>query len=765
MKGTQVGSYIIDEKIGEGGMGVVYSAKHARMNRMAVVKVLRKHLIESPEMARRFENEANAAASIGHPGIVQVFDIGQQQDGSLYIVMELLAGESLQDRLDRLGKLTVRQATRIVNQCADALGAAHATGITHRDLKPDNIFLVPDSLVPGGERAKLLDFGIAKLQVEGMATMGTAMGTLMGTPPYMSPEQCQGAGGVQNASDLYSLGCILFQLVTGRTPFLGKGPGDYIVAHTTKPPPLLRSLAPEAPDALQEIVSMLLAKKPEDRFASCAALCAALGSIKGGDGPTTVGPAAMPTGPVVPAAVPTGPVLPTGPVQHAAVPSGPTVPAAFATGGDDPRMAATNFSNAGHSHGPGAGVAREAAQSFGQGHPAGLPGTTLGLSAGENVTAPGGHRGSADAGFPKPGGSKGKVAAIGALLTLALAGVGYAILSADAGKSKSAVDVQGTADAQAVRSEGHESSTETTNLSSDETGAIELESSGAEIEMRRAQVRLDAWHGSRVKTRFSLAGENFSSAGNFETADGKTKLTMRYEGTRVACEVTFGDNGNPSELTSCHAIGEKFSIKPQRFECYRAKKRLVCKASRISLRVDNESVRATFQVSRPLDDADAVEGSTEVKVESPDVTLSKPPTQEAPVTKPSSESTNRLAEQRRSAWVGAPVGTRFQMDGEAMSATGRFRVARGKTKIIMRLAGQRVACEIKFGANGNPATFVNCAAKGEALRMKPKAFHCSVSKDQLVCASNFTARVDGITARGSFQVHRPVIAADRRGDL
>ena len=293
MKGTKVGSYVIEEKIGEGGMGVVFLAKHARINQQAVVKVLHKHLADKPEMAKRFENEANAAASIGHPGIVQVFDIGQQDDGSLYIIMELLAGESLQDRLDRLGTLPIPQAIAIISQCADALAAAHATGIVHRDLKPDNIFLVPDSLVAGGERAKLLDFGIAKLQVEGMATMGTQMGILMGTPPYMSPEQCQGAGGVTHLSDIYALGCILFQLITGRTPFVGLGAGDYIVAHRTQAPPLLRTLAPVASQDLEEIVSNLLAKNPEGRFASAGALAAALDTLGArqcdghGSGPTT----------------------------------------------------------------------------------------------------------------------------------------------------------------------------------------------------------------------------------------------------------------------------------------------------------------------------------------------------------------------------------------------------------------------------------------------------------------------------------------------
>jgi serine/threonine-protein kinase len=285
MKGTKVGSYIIEGKLGEGGMGVVYSAKHDRMNRKAVVKMLRKELADNPEMAKRFENEANAAASIGHPGIVQVFDIGQQADGSLYIVMELLRGESMQDRRNRQGHVRISQAISMIRQAAGALSAAHRAGIVHRDLKPDNMFIVPDPEVEGGERVKLLDFGIAKLSGDAVGAMQTKTGAMMGTPHYMSPEQCQGAANVDQQSDLYSLGCILFQLVTGRTPFVGTGVGDFIVAHMTQAPPLLRSMAPDAPQALEDVVTGLLAKDPAQRFGSADALANALGHIKLPDGP------------------------------------------------------------------------------------------------------------------------------------------------------------------------------------------------------------------------------------------------------------------------------------------------------------------------------------------------------------------------------------------------------------------------------------------------------------------------------------------------
>ncbi len=277
MEHTTIGGYLIERKLGEGGMGVVYLARHPRLNRTAVIKMLRRELADNPEIAKRFENEANAAASIGHPGIVDVYDIGHTEYGSLYIVMEQLGGESLQTRLDRVGVLPAAQAVGIITHCADALSAAHERGIVHRDLKPDNIFLVPDALVAGGERAKLLDFGIAKLA--GDASVMTQTGAMMGTPLYMSPEQCQGAGGVDHRTDLYALGCILFQMLAGKPPFAGNGVGDYIVAHMTKPAPRVRSLAPAVSAELEQVIDVLLAKKPDDRFASARALIEALATV------------------------------------------------------------------------------------------------------------------------------------------------------------------------------------------------------------------------------------------------------------------------------------------------------------------------------------------------------------------------------------------------------------------------------------------------------------------------------------------------------
>src|SRR4051812_15799079 len=174
-------------------MGAVYLGQHQLLGRRAAIKVLLPELSARPDIVNRFFNEARAVTTISDPGIVQVFDFGFHTDGSAYIVMELLEGETLGARLRRLGRMTVYDALRITLQMTRSLAAAHAKGIVHRDLKPDNVFLCGDPAVTGGERAKILDFGIAKLTGATGATK-TSTSLLMGTPMFMSPEQCRGAG-------------------------------------------------------------------------------------------------------------------------------------------------------------------------------------------------------------------------------------------------------------------------------------------------------------------------------------------------------------------------------------------------------------------------------------------------------------------------------------------------------------------------------------------------------------------------------------------
>ena len=276
--GILIGGYQLIRKIGEGWMGEVWLASHVALGRHAAIKVLHADFSHRKEVVARFFNEARAATAIADPGIIQVFDFGHHTDGSAYIVMELLEGEPLDQRLARVGLLAVPDALRILRQVASALGAAHARGIVHRDLKPENIFLVRDLEVPGGERAKVLDFGIAKLTGDDIA-LKTVTAAVMGTPIYMSPEQCRGAGQADQRSDVYSLGCVLFRLLAGRPPFDGEGVGDIIAMHLREPAPRISSARIDVPSDVDDLIARCLAKDPAHRFASGAELAAAIDQL------------------------------------------------------------------------------------------------------------------------------------------------------------------------------------------------------------------------------------------------------------------------------------------------------------------------------------------------------------------------------------------------------------------------------------------------------------------------------------------------------
>jgi tRNA A-37 threonylcarbamoyl transferase component Bud32 len=280
LTGTQIGAYRVLEQIGSGGMGTVWLAEHVALGRRAAVKVLRAEYSAKPEIVHRFFNEARAASAITDPGIVQVFDFGEHVDGSAYLVMELLEGEPLDTRLERAGRLAIPDALRVMRQVANTLGAAHARGIVHRDLKPENIFLVRDAEVVGGERAKILDFGIAKLTGDA-AGVKTSTQAIMGTPIYMSPEQCRGAGQVDQRSDVYSLGCVLYTLVVGRPPFEAEGVGEIIAMHLREPTPVPSSRATGIPVEVDRIVTRCMEKDPAQRFTSAAELALALGATIG----------------------------------------------------------------------------------------------------------------------------------------------------------------------------------------------------------------------------------------------------------------------------------------------------------------------------------------------------------------------------------------------------------------------------------------------------------------------------------------------------
>jgi putative nucleotidyltransferase with HDIG domain len=261
--GLVLGSYRLVTELGQGGMGTVYYAEHVSIGRRAAVKVLDAEVAREPELVQRFFDEARAANQIRHPGIVEVYDVGTL-DGLHFLVMELLEGETLGARLERVKKLDVEEAIRVIAQAADALSAAHDRGIVHRDLKPENLFLAHGA---SGERVKVLDFGIAKLTGKDDLKR-TRTGIVMGTPMYMSPEQCMGEKSLDARSDVYSLGVVAFEALTGRTPFTGDGVGKLIVAHTHEPPPMPSSIEPSVPMGVEEIVLKALAKRPSERFAT-----------------------------------------------------------------------------------------------------------------------------------------------------------------------------------------------------------------------------------------------------------------------------------------------------------------------------------------------------------------------------------------------------------------------------------------------------------------------------------------------------------------
>jgi serine/threonine-protein kinase len=280
--GEVIGNYEIVAELKRGGMGVVYTARHRSMGQMAVVKKLLPEHTGSTDTVQRFFQEAQAAAALDDPGIVRIFDQGVLGDGSAYIVMELLQGESLADRLRRVGRIAPAQAMTFVRQAARAVSKAHARGIIHRDLKPDNLFIVPDPDIAGGERIKVLDFGIAKLAGDARVKTMTAMP--MGTPAYMSPEQWASAGRVDGRTDVYAFGIILFEMLVGRLPFDGPGLIEFIDQHRFQPAPPISSIDPSL-TTFDPIIARCLAKNPDERFASLDELVRALPG-----GPVTTNP-------------------------------------------------------------------------------------------------------------------------------------------------------------------------------------------------------------------------------------------------------------------------------------------------------------------------------------------------------------------------------------------------------------------------------------------------------------------------------------------
>lgn len=272
--GQTIARYVVRREIGRGSMGVVYEAVHPQIRQRAAVKVLSEDLSRDEDYMRRFLREARAACAVQHGGLVTIFDYGQLPSGSAYLMMEHLSGESLHARLAaRGGRLPEREALRVIRQIASAMAAVHKHGIVHRDLKPANIMLVPDSESGDGERAKVVDFGLAKFSLsESMLRSSRTLSTstitdnraFVGTVAYASPEQCDLRTQVTDRSDVYSLGIMLYELLAGHIPFQGSLP-EVMIQHVQRPPPPLQRAAPEASAAVCELVRHMLAKDPAQR--------------------------------------------------------------------------------------------------------------------------------------------------------------------------------------------------------------------------------------------------------------------------------------------------------------------------------------------------------------------------------------------------------------------------------------------------------------------------------------------------------------------
>jgi serine/threonine-protein kinase len=276
--GARLGPYRLGAQIGVGGMSTVFRAQRGPGTRPAAIKVLHEGLERSPWARDRLWIEARAAGAVRHPGIVEIYGCGgcggsgASPRRARYLAMELLEGETLAARLARGQPVPLREAIAIARQLACALAAAHERGVIHRDLKPENVFLLARG------RVKVLDFGIARVASIPASYPVSEDGLVVGTPAYMAPERCLGAADHDHRADLYALGCVLFELVTGRPPYACLPPADVLVAHVRAAVPDLRAAAPVPPE-LARLVSRLLAKRPELRPPSGRRVAEALGEI------------------------------------------------------------------------------------------------------------------------------------------------------------------------------------------------------------------------------------------------------------------------------------------------------------------------------------------------------------------------------------------------------------------------------------------------------------------------------------------------------
>jgi serine/threonine protein kinase len=276
-----IGKYRIDERLSEGGMGTVYRGTHVLMEKTVAIKVLRASLAADEKIVARFSREARAASRISHPNALSVTDFGEDANGVVFLVMEFLSGRTLKQIIRTDGPMQLGRVVEIMRQVGDALQSAHAQGVIHRDLKSENIMLIPTA---AGEHAKVLDFGIAKINETGSLDPGlTAPNLVIGTPQYMSPEQCSQSEEIDTRSDIYSFGVILYEALVGHVPFTGDSPTIVMLKHLQDPIPSILEERKDIPPAVERVVAKATAKVPDSRYQTIGELLEDLSIAAGMD--------------------------------------------------------------------------------------------------------------------------------------------------------------------------------------------------------------------------------------------------------------------------------------------------------------------------------------------------------------------------------------------------------------------------------------------------------------------------------------------------